>query len=339
MKTTAAFIMPVKISGDDVYLNFFKASVRSIINQTDKDWILVMIDDYSDNKKTYEIINEFKEELKDKLHIIYTDKNYGTGVARNKGVKYAYDFGAPFILFNDSDDISNPRRLELVRKAFEDETVNLVYTSFDVIDENDNIVPPNKINKTIEEIIDGHKVDIVEGEKSWAQIAMKKKYTNLTSCTAARTTLAIQEPFPSTSVSEDCHTWFRYGAHPGKFYFIKDIKGGYRICSNVASRSRAEHSNFYEKMFSVDTDGFEQAMKLAKKHGTMIDLPEEEIRAAFHVRLALCLLHGGSIEYCQKSLKIAVDISKEITEKYIDLLYCEEEDKLKLKEIVNDLIN
>ena len=100
---------------------------------------------------------------------------------------------------------------------------------------------------SVREIIDGHQVDIVEGENAWIGLATKKKYTNLTSCTAVRTSLAAEEPFPSESVSEDSHTWVRYAAHPGKFVFIRDIKGGYRICSNVASRSRSNNANFYKK--------------------------------------------------------------------------------------------
>ena len=244
MNNTAAFIMPVNIRGNEMELRHFRQSVESIKNQTDNNCILIMVDDYSDDKAVYDTIDEIKNDLKDKLHVIYSDKNYGTGTARNKGVQYANEIGAPFILFNDTDDISDPRRLELVRKAFEeDDTVNVVYTSFDVIDENDNVVPHDRINMSVREIIDGHKADIAEGENSWITIATKKKYTNLTSCTAVRTSLAYQEPFPVGSASEDSHTWVRYGAHPGKFVFLRDIKGKYRICSNVASRSRSKNSN------------------------------------------------------------------------------------------------
>ena len=247
-KNTAAFVMPVKLSGDELELRLFRESVESIKRQTDDNWILIMVDDYSDKQNVYDAIDEMKNDLGDKLHVIYSDKNYGSGAARNKGVKCAYEIGAPFILFNDSDDISDPRRLELVRKAFdEDETVNVVYTSFDVIDENDNVVPHDRILMSVREIIDGHQVDIVEGENAWIGIATKKKYTNLTSCTAVRTSLAAEEPFPSASVSEDSHTWVRYAAHPGKFVFLRDIKGGYRICSNVASRSRSNNADFYKK--------------------------------------------------------------------------------------------
>ena len=192
-KNTAAFIMPVKLGSAEVELRLFREAVASVKAQTDDNWILIMVDDFSENRSVYDVIDEMKNDLGDKLHVIYTDKNCGSGAARNKGVRYAHAIGAPFILFNDSDDISDPRRLELVRKAFEDDdTVNVVYTSFDVIDE--YVVPHDSILMSVREIIDGHQVDIVEGENAWIGIATRKKYTNLTSCTAVRTSLAVQEP-------------------------------------------------------------------------------------------------------------------------------------------------
>jgi glycosyltransferase involved in cell wall biosynthesis len=338
MVDKAAFLMPVKLSGDETELRWFRASVDSIKRQTDPDWIIIMVDDFSDNQAVYDTIDEMKAELKSKLHVIYSDKNYGSGTARNKGVQYANAIGAPFILYNDSDDISDPRRLELVRKAFEEDgTVNVVYTSFDVIDENDNVVPSDKINKSVQEIIDGHQVDVVEGENAWISIATKKKYTNLTSCTAVRTSLAIQEPFPVASVSEDSHTWVRYAAHPGKFKMLQEIKGGYRICSNVESRSRSNNANFYEQMFKVDSAGFEEAVKIAKRYGTMGGLNEDVIRLSFYVRLALSLLHGESEEYCKESLSIAMKISKEKTLEAIDMLYCQPEYKERMKAIASTI--
>ena len=338
MSNTPVFLMPVKISGDETDLRFFRASVDSIKNQTDKNWQIVMVEDFSNDKRVYDVIDEMKEDLKDKLHVIYSDKNYGTGAARNKGILYAKEIGAPFILYNDSDDISDLRRLELVRKAFEDERVNVVYTSFDVIDENDNIVPRESIALPVLEIIDGHKVDIVNGENAFVNIAIKKKYTNLTSCTAVRTSLAAEELFPNASVSEDCHTWLRYGAHSGKFKFIKEIKGKYRICSGTQSRSRINNNDFYEKLFKMDSDGFEQALKIAKKYDTLGGMDENELRAAFHVRLALNLLNGGLKNLCKKSLAIALKISKERTLYYVDLLPCDGKTKSLIKEMAVSLI-
>ena len=110
MKHTAVFIMPVKINGNERELRHFRASVESIKRQTDTDWTLVMVEDFSDDERVYAVIDEMKEELKEKLHVIYSDKNYGTGLARNKGVLYAKELDAPFILYNDSDDLSDRSR-------------------------------------------------------------------------------------------------------------------------------------------------------------------------------------------------------------------------------------
>jgi len=46
------------------------------------------------------------------------EQNVGPGVSRNLGVLKALERGHSIILFNDSDDISHPRRLEVVRKIF-----------------------------------------------------------------------------------------------------------------------------------------------------------------------------------------------------------------------------
>ena len=334
LNKTPAFIMPVKISGSETELRHLFLSVESIKAQTDTDWILIMVDDFCNEEKVSEAFASIQNDLKEKVHIIYSDRNYGAGEARNKGVRYAAEIGAPFILFNDADDLSDPRRLELVRRAFEkDGTVNVVYTSFDVIDENGNSVPHDQISRSVREIIDGHKADVVEGENAWISIAMKKKYTNLTSCTAVKTSLAVTEPFPMASVSEDCHTWFRYGAHPGKFVFLREIKGRYRICTGVQSRSRGLNTDFYEKMFQHDSAGFEEAVKLAKQYGTMGNFTEDEIRTGFYVRLALTLLHGDSEEYCKKCLQKAMQISKEKALADIDRLPCEQEEKERIKAI------
>ena len=334
MNQTAAFIMPLKIGSNDV--NDFLKSVKTIEDQTDKDWVLVIVEDYSNEERVYKTLDELKERLKDKIHIIYSDKNYGTGPSRNKGVIYAKEQGYPFILFNDSDDLSDPRRLELVRKSFlEDKTINVAYTSFDIIDENSNFVSEDKIPLCIKEIIDGHKFEPVEGECAWAQIAMKKKYTNLTSCTAVRTSLASEELFPNSSISEDCHTWIRYGAHPGKFHLIKDIIGHYRIRLGTQSRSRSINKDFYEKMYANDCDGFEQALKLAKKYGTMPkEFDEEELRAAQRTRLALNLYFSGNLFLAERAINEANAISKELTKKYINLLPCNSE----IKENISNLI-
>ncbi len=331
MHDRAAFVMPVRIAGTERELRFLREAVDSIKNQTDEDWVLIMVDDHSDDERVYEALEDIKRELGDKADLTHLDQSVGAGQARNFGIERAAALGAPFILYNDSDDNSDPRRLELCRRAFADESVNVVYTSFDIIDENGEIRSPEGVNMSIWEIVDGHDHDVVEGENAWIQIAVRKNYTNQTSSTAVRTDIAVKAPFPRRSVSEDAHTWFRYGAYPGKFVFIPDIKNKYRIPKDQASRSRSLNFDFYEQKAAMDTEGFEAAMKLAEGFGTVKPEEENDIRRAFYVRLALALMHGGDNAVAEKQIGLAAAISAEKTLDDIAALYCSDADKEKLR--------
>lgn len=336
MNNRASFIMPVKISGNERELRHLWASVESIRKQTDENWNLIIVDDFSDDDKVYAALDAIREDLKDKIHVIRLEKNVGAGMARNAGIRYAEELGAPFILFNDADDLSDHRRLEMVRKAFqEDDTANVVYMSFDVIDENDRIVPQEDICFSVREIIQGHQRDVLEGENAWIGIATKKNYTNLTSCTAVRTWLAAKEPFPKAPVSEDSHAWLRYGAYPGRFVFLREIKNHYRICSDVQSRSRGSNLDFYEQKASVEQDGFEKALALARGFGCIRPEEENGIRTAFYVRLALSMLYGESEQSAKKLLQSAAAISDTETLADIDRLDCDPDYKIRLKEMVS----
>ena len=333
MNHTPAFIMPVKIAGNELELRHLRLSVESIKNQTDPDWLLIMVDDFSDDENVSAALESIKNDLRDKVHIIHLEKNVGAGMARNVGVRYAAEIGAPFVIFNDSDDISHPRRLELVREKFKDEDTNVVYMSFDVIDENDRVVSEDEICLSVREIILGHNKDVLEGEDAWIGISTKKNYTNLTSCTAVRTSLAAAEPFPQVPVSEDAHTWLRYAAHPGKFVFIDEIINHYRICSAVESRSRGQNVDFYLRKAAVDSDGFEKAMEISRSFGRIKPEDENPIRVAFLVREALSMLYGDSEDCARELMRSAAKISEEKAMESVGLLDCESAYKEKLKSL------
>ena len=67
MNPTAVFIMPVKISGSEMELRHLLLSVESIKSQTDRDWVLVMINDFSDDKRVFETLDAIQNDLKDKV--------------------------------------------------------------------------------------------------------------------------------------------------------------------------------------------------------------------------------------------------------------------------------
>lgn len=304
-RQTAAFIMPAcfKEFNENQKLIFIK-SIESVLNQTDQDFKLIIIDDGSKNPDLTAFLKSLKT-ASDKIVVIKNRRNRGPGYARNCGICFASKNNLPFILYNDADDISQSNRLECVRKVFEKEKqVNVAYSTFKVIDENDDFVNSEKLSNSIKEILDGHKFNLVNGENSWIKIALEKNYTNLTSATAVRTNLAIKELFPNKRVSEDLHTWLRYGAHPGEFRFLNDTVTYYRIASGTESNSRAQNKNFYKKKADTDVDGFFKALKIFRHYNPNVNEKFiNEIISKFFFKEAVSIYYGNDIKNAKKLIK------------------------------------
>lgn len=73
-------------------------AIQSVLNQKNKDWELIVVDDESVDK-TGEIVKEFCEKHKNIFY--FRQKNGGPGIARNLGIKKSR---SEYICFLDSDD-------------------------------------------------------------------------------------------------------------------------------------------------------------------------------------------------------------------------------------------
>ena len=316
---TAAFVIPHWRTENVVSKRQLDETIQGIFNQTDDNWNIILVDDCSPCKEAIEYLSEIKKLKPDKIHILYCDEDKGPGYARNCGVEYAYKMGFPIVLFNDSDDISDPNRLKKVREAFvTKKDVNLVYSTFKVIDENSNPVEQSKLSPAISETLEGHTKDIVEGENAWIPIATEKNYTNLTSATAVRTDLAFMEPFPLVRASEDANTWLRFGAHKGQFIYDASIPSLYRIPQNTECNTRARIGNFYEIKANVDTDGFLKAMEIALENDRIKLEDCDSLKVKFYVKLAESLLKGNQTELAKEQVNKAMQISEEETKELLD---------------------
>ncbi len=85
---------------------FIKESIESILNQTYKDFELIIIDDGSTDQ-TREVIETYTDK-----RIIYSKNNENKGIAytTNRGIEIA---SGDYIALLDDDDIAEPNRLEL----------------------------------------------------------------------------------------------------------------------------------------------------------------------------------------------------------------------------------
>ena len=197
---------------------------------------------------------------------------------------------ALYVLFNDADDVSHPKRLEVVKSIFsENPKVDVVYSTFEVIDENNRRTPRNRISSPILEILESHEENPIEGSNIWIKMGIDTGYTNATSSTAVRAKFAYQCPFPNERASEDFHSWMRMSAFGADFKYTPLIPTKYRVLSFMkyqASRTRLGPSSFNKIKTRVDCDGFSKAIEIALVRN--IIRPEEipMLKAKFYKRLA-----------------------------------------------------
>ena len=120
--------------------DFLKGSIESILNQTYKDFELVIINDYSTDN-TIQIIKKFNDD-RIKLYNLHT--RFGRTKALNYGLNKC---SSELIAIQDADDVSNNTRLEKsLKEILKDENLGLVFTNFEIINSKNKILQKQKID-------------------------------------------------------------------------------------------------------------------------------------------------------------------------------------------------
>lgn len=282
------FVIP-HYSATEHSWDFLHRTLASLLAQTDPDWEAVIVDDCSPSRDASSLLEKARAPDPSRLHIVQKRTNDGPGSSRNAGVGWAAERDAPFILFLDADDTAHPNRLEATREYFQRRPdVAFVYSTFEVIDEHDQVVSLQDVTPSIREILNGHASHPVEGPDQWLRVALDKGYTTHTSTVAVRTHLAAAHPFPSTYVSEDSHTWYRMLAAGTTVGFMNLALTRRRICSSVRGSSTRQRfgDDFYWIKLHVDLDGFTRALSIARTRGAISEEEEIRITRGFHLRQA-----------------------------------------------------
>ena len=106
--------------------SFIKEAIESVINQTYKEWELIIINDGSKDS-TIDIICSFAENYKQIKYIDY-QKNRGVAYARNRGISIAK---GQFIALLDSDDVWLSEKLKIqVSFLLNRKDISLLFSSY-----------------------------------------------------------------------------------------------------------------------------------------------------------------------------------------------------------------
>jgi glycosyltransferase involved in cell wall biosynthesis len=136
------FIIPYhddNIQGEQDEKRLIDDTIEGLFAQTDEDWSAIIVVDRSPRKKVRDYLGHIKQKYHAKIEIIFLERDIGAGVSRNVGIIKAIERGCSIILFNDADDISHPKRVEVVKRIFlEKPEVDVIYSTFEVINENNS---------------------------------------------------------------------------------------------------------------------------------------------------------------------------------------------------------
>ncbi len=133
-------------------------AIQSVLNQTFKDFELIVVDDGSTDN-TDDIIKEFQKK-DDRITYLKHKKNKGGSAARNAGIKASR---GEYIAFQDSDDEWLSKKLEKQMRVFNSASleIGVVYTGFWRIENNRKIYIPaswvvQKEGKIYKELLKGN---------------------------------------------------------------------------------------------------------------------------------------------------------------------------------------
>jgi len=114
---------------------FIASAIRSVQGQTYQNWEMIIIDDNS-NDNSVDIVKDIAGNDR-RIKFISLEVNKGPAIARNKGIELA---SGKYIAFLDSDDLWHPDKLEKQIEFMEKNKYTFSFTSFQRIDENNNIL-------------------------------------------------------------------------------------------------------------------------------------------------------------------------------------------------------
>lgn len=104
---------------------YLEQTINSVLNQTYKDWELLITDDCSTDG-TVEVVRSFAE-VDTRIKLFRLSKNSGPGIARNNSIAEA---NGRYIAFLDSDDIWHPEKLKHQLTFMDAKSAELSFTSY-----------------------------------------------------------------------------------------------------------------------------------------------------------------------------------------------------------------
>lgn len=235
---------------------FLKESIDSVLNQSYKDFELILIDDCSKDS-SYEILCEYKKN-DDRVRVFKNDVNKGVSYTRNFGVSKAkYDY----IALIDSDDMWDKEKLK--------KQVNLIslYVDTDLCYTGSAFIDTNSVRSNF--------VFNVPIEVSYEKLLKQ----NVISCSSVliKKRWLIKYPMSFDNMHEDFAVWLSILKNGGKARGINEPLLIYRVDRNSKSGNKFKSMKMTYRVYKfIGLNVFQRlyymffyAVSGIKKHGSI----------------------------------------------------------------------
>lgn len=230
---------------------YISKCIDSILNQTFKDFQLILVDDGSTDKSGL-ICDQYAKQHSNVL--VIHQKNQGLSASRNNGLKMA---DGKYVTFIDGDDLVSRHYLEILFKPISSGTVSLSACTHSVISENvsrfldkdycsdsDVRIVPGK--KAVETIFENN-----AAEAAWGVLAPK--------------TIWEKNLFPVGRAYEDLPVTWKVYLQCDKIAFIKKDLYGYRFRrSSISKLPSLKNMRDYKLSMEDLESGLEEESSISK---------------------------------------------------------------------------
>lgn len=121
---------------------FLSCSIESCINQTFKDWELLIIDDCSDDSSS-DIARRYQQK-DERIYYYKNDSNMKLPRTLNRGFSLAR---GSYLTWTSDDNYYRPKAIEEMLNVLENSNADFVFTAFSTINENGETIKKNSISE------------------------------------------------------------------------------------------------------------------------------------------------------------------------------------------------
>lgn len=200
------------------YQDYIKEAIQSVLNQTYKDWELIIVDDCSTDNSV-QVINSYKD---DRIKLFVNEKNLGLQKTVKRGIENAT---GEWIVFLESDDILKPDNIEKkVRIAQKYKDINLIFNDCEFFGDEEKVRDFSIALKKTRTLLCGKNYP----QNMFYNFYLSNKIFTFSSVMAKRDDLLKISFNPPMDCLLDWWLWVQL-AYIGKYYYIPEKLTKWRL--------------------------------------------------------------------------------------------------------------